>query len=212
MPQKNTKPAHRKRGRPAGRPENSDARNRLLREGLIFLTEKGYTSAGIDEILQSAQVPKGSFYYHFKNKADFGLHLVDAYHQYFLRKLDRCLSNEDLPYIARVQAFMDDAAAGMQRHGFQRGCLVGNLGQEMGVLPEAFRAKLIAVLEAWQNRLATCLASAQADGTLAPHHDPHRLAVNFWIGWEGAVLRAKLERHAAPLTSFSDFFMEHLRD
>ncbi|WP_241012065.1 TetR family transcriptional regulator C-terminal domain-containing protein, partial [Burkholderia sp. Ac-20392] len=30
----------------------------------------------------------------------------------------------------------------MARYAYSRGCLIGNLGQEMGALPESFRARL----------------------------------------------------------------------
>ena len=36
--------------------------------------------------------------------------------------------------------------------------------------------------------------------------DCARLAAFFWIGWEGAVLRAKLDRSAEPLRVFADCF------
>ena len=40
--------------------------------------------------------------------------------------------------------------------------------------------------------------------------DTEQLAVVFWIGWEGAVLRAKLERSAKPLEVFAGFFFASL--
>lgn len=98
----------------------------------------------------------------------------------------------------------------MARHDFRRGCLIGNLGQDAGALPEAFRAELIAVLDRWQTLTATLLRAAQADGSLAAHHDPDALAAFFWISWEGAVLRAKLERRAKPLHDFATSFLSLL--
>lgn len=194
-----------RRGRPPRPPEEAEARQRLIRAGLIHLTEKGYTATGLDEILREARVPKGSFYHYFDGKPAFGAALIEAYHQYFAARLDRFLTDESLPPLARIAAFTEDAAAGMARHGFRRGCLVGNLGQEMGALPEDFRARLSAVLQDWQARTATCLRAAQTTG--APSQDPDQLAAFFWIGWEGAVLRAKLDRSAAPLHTFAQGFL-----
>jgi TetR/AcrR family transcriptional repressor of nem operon len=37
------------------------------------------------------------------------------------------------------------------------------------------------------------------------------LATFFWIGWEGAVLRAKLELSARPLDIFSEAFFAGLK-
>lgn len=198
--------APRRRGRPPKAAADQAARQALLRAGLVHLTEKGYSSVGVDELLQTAGVPKGSFYYHFKSKADFGATLIEAYHAYFVAKLDHWFQDAELAPLDRLRGFIDDAVAGMARHGFRRGCLVGNLGQEMAALPAAFRARLIAVLEDWQQRTALCLATAQRAGEIPEHHDPQALAAFFWIGWEGAVLRAKLEGRAEPLHRFADGF------
>jgi hypothetical protein len=116
------------------------------------------------------------------------------------RKLDRHLLCAELTPLARVQAFVDDAQAGMARYDYRRGCLIGNLGQEMGALPESFRAQLQAVFADWQARLAACLRLAQQAGEMSATADAEQLAAFFWIGWEGAVLRAKLAQSAEPLT------------
>jgi len=94
----------------------------------------------------------------------------------------------------------------MARFAYKRGCLVGNLGQEMGALPESYRRLLSNVFVDWQRRTADCLRAAQAAGEIEDHHDADRLAAYFWIGWEGAVLRAKLERSGQALRTFSDGF------
>ena len=53
--------------------------------------------------------------------------------------------------------------------------------------------------------------TAKAAGELAPQQDCKALAAFFWIGWEGAVLRAKLERSAAPLAVFAEGFFASIR-
>ncbi|SEJ90331.1 transcriptional regulator, TetR family [Sphingobium sp. AP50] len=172
------------------------------------MTERGYSSASVDSILSAADVPKGSFYHYFRDKADFGLALIDAYDAFFVGLLSRSFEDSALAPIDRLRHFTREAEAGMARHDFRRGCLVGNLGQEMGALPEPFRVRLTSVLQGWQRRTAKVLRAAQATGAMATHHDPDALAVFFWIGWEGAVLRAKLERNAGPLALFATHFFE----
>ena len=90
----------------------------------------------------------------------------------------------------------------MARHEYRRGCLVGNLGQEAGMLPEGFREALEKIFLDWQKRLSQCFAAAQANGELAKNADCDELAAFFWIGWEGAVLRAKLVGNDEPLNTF----------
>jgi len=201
----------RRRGRPpkelAGYSATRDA---LVRAGVVMLTEKGYSATGIEEVLRSVDVPKGSFYHYFPSKEAFGAELIDSYATYFSRKLDSFFLSEQHPPLERLRGFTDDAASAMKRFRYTRGCLVGNLGQEMGALPQSFRRQLFDVFIDWQQRTAKCLRSAQTTGVISSSHDCDWLAEFFWIGWEGAVLRAKLERRSEPLHSFSKGFFKLL--
>ncbi len=204
-------PPPRKRGRPRKDPTlPNPARSNLVRAGVAILTEKGFSAVGIEEILTAACVPKGSFYHYFDSKDNFGLTLIDAYAEYFARKLDHWLEAENRKPLDRLADFISDARIGMARHDFRRGCLVGNLGQEMGTLPESYRERLATVFADWERRTAKCLAAAQAAGEIPPDRNCDDLAVFFWIGWEGAVLRAKLEQKADALNAFADGFFRLL--
>jgi TetR/AcrR family transcriptional regulator, transcriptional repressor for nem operon len=197
----------RKRGRPPKvEGDYRETRTLLLRAGVAALTEKGFSATGIDEVLKSVNVPKGSFYHFFDSKEAFGAELITLYNDYFVRKLDQFLLDDSQTPLRRIDAFCLDAERGMERFGFRRGCLVGNLGQEMNTLPEAFRTQLTDVLLDWQARTERCLAAAKATGEISIRSDCARLAAFFWIGWEGAVLRAKLERRAEPLRIFAECF------
>ncbi|WP_176085921.1 TetR/AcrR family transcriptional regulator [Martelella sp. HB161492] len=201
-------PQRPKRGRPPRAADDQAARKALINAGLALLTERGYAAVGLDEILRRAGVPKGSFYYHFASKADFGLTLIAAYHDYMAQKLDRWLTDDSLPPLERIRAFASDSEQGMARYDFTRGCLIGNLGSETQSLVPEFEERLKAVLSGWEARTAQCLALAQKDGSIGQDQSISDLAAYFWIGWEGAVLRARLERHGGPLRLFIDGFMK----
>lgn len=98
---------------------------------MALLTEQGFASTGIDTVLRRIGVPKGSFYNYFPSKEHFGREVMAAYAAYFLHKLDRWFGCEDLAPLERLSAFIADAKLGLRRHGFTRGCLVGNLGEEI---------------------------------------------------------------------------------
>ena len=202
----------RRRGRPPKRiDQQHDTREALVRCGMATLTEKGLMATGIDEVLRKVGVPKGSFYHYFESKEAFGHAVIDAYADYFARKLDRWLTDTTRAPLTRIQDFVTDAANGMTRHAYRRGCLIGNLGQEMSALPESYRARLEAVFKDWQARLAHCLEEARAAGELAEGADCAHWAAFFWVGWEGAVLRARLVRSEAPLHCFADGFFTAIR-
>ena len=197
-----------RRGRPAKSPEQLQAmRTALIRNGMELLTERGYSATGIDAILKPAGVPKGSFYYYFDSKDAFVAEVINAYAEFFASLLNRHLSDTSRPPMERILKFVEAAAAGMARYEFRRGCLLGNLGQEMSTLPEPFRFQIEAVFADWESRLAQCLHEAQKLGQIAAKTAPEKLAYLFWIGWEGAVLRAKLERTDRPLKLFAEEFL-----
>lgn len=201
----------RKRGRPPkSREYLVETRDLLLRAGLEVLTEKGFSATGIDEILRRVSVPKGSFYHYFDSKEVFGAELIAQYANFFARKIEHYLSDPTLSPLARLHAFVSGAQAGMARYDFRRGCLIGNLGQEMGALPESYRKQLQEVFADWQSIFARCLVAAQEAGELSRQADCEQLASFFWIGWEGAVLRAKLEQSAEPLEIFGRGFFAGL--
>jgi TetR/AcrR family transcriptional repressor of nem operon len=147
-----------RRGRPPKiHREHEDTRELLLHCGMEVLSEQGFAATGIDGVLKRVSVPKGSFYHYFDSKEAFGRAVLQRYAAHFARKLDRLLLNETEPALQRVRHFVEDAKAGMTKYEFRRGCLVGNLGQEVIVLPEGFRSELENILLDWQRRLAACL-------------------------------------------------------
>lgn len=183
-----------------------DTRTELVRCGVELCTEKGFQVSGINDLLQRVGAPKGSFYHYFLSKHEFGEAVIDAYAEYFARKLSRHLDDNTRRPLARLADFVDEARKGMTKFDYKRGCLVGNLGQGLSGLDEDFRIRLEAVLRSWERKTAECLREAVESGDLSADYDPETLANFFWIGWEGAILRSKLTRSAAPMQLFADIF------
>ncbi|WP_434940022.1 acrylate utilization transcriptional regulator AcuR [Shewanella sp. HL-SH8] len=198
-----------RRGRPpkANR-DNQDTKAALIRSGLEQLTETGFAGSGIDLILKRVGVPKGSFYHYFSSKEVFGQIVIENYAGYFMYQLDKCLSDESLPALHRLSLFVDKAKLGMEKYHFKRGCLIGNLGQEVDLLPESYRQQLITVFASWQQRLSLCFTLAQVNNEISQSINCDKLAEIFWVGWEGAVSRAKLVQNTQPLQDYYDFFMK----
>lgn len=202
----------RPRGRPARHGHNyADTRELLIRQGIELLTQRGVSATALDGVLKAAGVPKGSFYHYFPSKDEFVLAVLDAYAAYLLRKLDRHFGNPTQTPLARLQSFVADACGGIERFAFNRGCLVGNLGQEVDCLEPALQVRIEEVFQSWERRLATCLQAAVAAGEIPAGRDCAALAHAFWIGWEGAIQRARLMRSTEPMQAFSQFFLAAIR-
>ena len=185
-------------------------RQRLIDIGTALFTQKGFAGTGLDEIVQLADVPKGSFYYYFDSKEAYVQAVIHNYAGYFAKKLDRTLGDASIDPLQRLRAFAAEAMHGVQRFEFKRGCLVGNLAQEMASLQEDFRVLLLAVLDQWRDRVRDCIAEAQARGQIATTADPAALAHFFWSAWEGAVLCTKLEQATGALDNVTRLFIDEM--
>lgn len=204
----NSPPQNNRPGRPPKSGLNYDnARDALLQCGMETLTEKGFNSTGIDQILKQVNIPKGSFYHYFKSKEAYGCAVIDCYSEYFVKKLQKYLYDPKLPALSRLQAFMDSAMSSMQRYDYKRGCLVGNMAQEMSSSNENYRTKLDNVFGLWRKIVSDCLKLAKQEGAIRQDLDCDQLADFFWIGWEGAVMHTRLTRTQQPMTLFSEQFL-----
>ncbi len=171
------------------------------------MTSKGFASTPLDKLLKQAGVPKGSFYHHFGSKTGFGLAVIESYNEFFQHQLNKQFLNTELSPIERLKAFVSSAASGMQKYDFQRGCLIGNLGQEITALDEDFRNAIESIFNQWAELTSKLFEQGKVAGQVDKSADSSQLAQAFWIGWEGAVLRAKLQQSDTPLYLFFNQFI-----
>ena len=141
-------------------------------------------------------MPKGSFYFYFKSKEDFGLQLIDFYAEFFDRHARKYLNGEDGPYIPRIEALLDWQGDYMEAVGFQGGCPFGILGQEMGDRNENFRLRILDVFKQLRRRLADVLEQARAAGEIRQDIDPAQMAEHIICAWQGTLIQMKLSQNS----------------
>lgn len=178
---------------------------RLLEAGLTLLLERGYTDTAVQDILDATNLPKGSFYHHFRNKQDFALQVVDRYMDAVHARLDAALTDASRAPLDRVRTFFEGVRKDYAAEGYL-GCLLGQLGQELAGVSPVFRAKIEGCLRTIATRIGSCLAEAAREGDLPAGTDPRALGHVLVNCWEGAALRSRLRHSPAPLTAMLDFF------
>jgi len=188
----------------------NDKKLLLINIGTAIFTQKGFSITSLDEIVEIAEIPKGSFYYYFKSKDEFAIEVIKNYGIYFSKKLQRILSNDKKSPLERLKEFTKEAEAGVKRYEFKRGCLIGNLGQEMATLEERFRIELLNVIADWRDQVRQCIDLAKERQEIKTTVDASELANFFWCAWEGAVLCSKLELSTQPLNIVSRLFITEL--
>lgn len=182
--------------------EQRDTRNEIIRIGTGLIYRHGYNATGIEAILKEAGVPKGSFYHYFRSKEDFGLAVLDRFIEGFERRLITFLMDEEVTPLNRIRNFLESALARVSQNGCSRGCLIGNLGQEMADHNERFRERLNRIFDIWRLHIAECLRKAQQTGELDGDLDADAVAGFLLSGWEGAILQAKVLKSPKPMLDF----------
>lgn len=184
----------------------AETRNRLIRTGAEILCEQSFASMGIEVVLKRAGLSKGSFYHFFASKELFGLEVIQHYAEFFNRKLDRTLKPDGTSALQRLRRYTEDGMEGMARFDFKRGCLIGNLMQELAATQPAFREAITQVLLGWEARITDCLEQAVAEGDLPPSTNVQPYAGFFWTGWEGALMQAKRHQTVEPIAQFVELY------
>jgi TetR/AcrR family transcriptional regulator, transcriptional repressor for nem operon len=183
---------------------------RILSEGARIIHQKGFNHTGIQEILDAAEVPKGSFYFYFKSKDDFGLQLIDFYTQFVDSMAESQLSSSENSPIERLKSFFRTMMSAAEEQGFRGGCPIGNLAQEMADQNEAFRTKVREAFRRMSDHIAQCLEEARELKQVRQSLDPRETADFILNSWEGALLRMKTENSLEPLLVFENMIFNGL--
>jgi len=185
-------------------------RDDLIQVGRDIVVRQGFNATGLSNILATAGVPKGSFYYYFESKEDFGLAIIEDFVSEYQQKLANSLGDKQLSPLARLTKYFERGIAEMETNHCASGCLIGNLAQEMSAQNELFRDRLNQVLTTWENQLADCIEDAYAVGELTESCDALKLAKFILSGWQGAMLRAKVTQSTEPLYTFIQILFEQI--
>jgi len=175
------------------------ARGKLVEAALETFQTRGFHGCSVQDIVDEAGVPKGSFYNHFKTKESLALETLSIYCAG--SGLERLAEKKKAP-LKRLRAHFEALAKGLQQKQFARGCLLGTFGAEVSDETPALRDALEEGFKKWSRAIAAVLREAQADQSLARAQEPERLARYVVNAWEGAVARARLLGSEKPLEEF----------
>ncbi len=184
-----------------------DTKSHIIAVGADIIQHSGFNNTGIQEILKAAKVPKGSFYFYFKNKEDFGLQVIDYFSDYFLSFAGNILGDTSLPPLKRLQKLFDCFFEMFEANECTCGCPIGNLAQEMSDLNPVFREKLKAVIDSIVDCYAGILREAQERGELSKDQDVLESARFILSSCHGAFLHMKVAKSLDPLKNWNKFIM-----
>lgn len=187
-----------------------NTKSKIIEAGAAIIHLKGFHNTGLQEILQTAEVPKGSFYNYFKNKEDFGLQVIDYFIDFVSSMTKQIVENSALKPLEKIEAILDWFMAFFKSKDFSYGCPIGNLAQEMGDLSPAFRDKLRSALEIMIEIYSGILAEARKRGDISQSLDVREAAYFLVSSWHGALIHMKALKGLGPLENHKRFIFEYV--
>jgi TetR/AcrR family transcriptional regulator, transcriptional repressor for nem operon len=178
----------------------ANTREQIVQAGLKCLQEKGFNGVGVQDITSSAGVPKGSFYNHFDSKEALGAAIVERYGADASRR--EILADQSIAPLLRLRRHFERLNAVFVGAKFERGCILGNFSAELSNQSDLIRGSLREVYARWTKDLEAAIADAQAQGAIANKAKAADLAAFLLDAYEGAVLRARVERERRPFDRF----------
>ncbi len=174
-------------------------RGKLIEAGLDSLHAQGFNGCSIQNIVDAAKVPKGSFFNHFKSKELLALEAVQRYGQ--SSRMD-ILFDAAQPPLARLRNHFEYLAETYANRGYERGCLLGNFSSEMASSHPQMRETLKGIFDAWCAVVTSIIREAQTAGDVDPSRDAGTLSDFVVNAWQGVVMRLKLVRERGPVDEF----------
>lgn len=183
---------------------SQDVRARLLEAGVQTFSKSGFNGCSVQDITDAAGVPKGSFYNHFESKEALGAAALEHYWSEGGCDSLGILAEPGLPARERLRCYFERASAEIVQLEFTCGCLIGNMAAELSDHSAIIAAQLAEIFNGWSKRVADCIREAQANGEIDAEGNPDLLATFVLNAWEGALLRARIEKSDRPLQQFTE--------
>jgi len=183
---------------PMARPS---VKEQIIDAAVQVLHRQGFNGTGVQDITDAAGVPKGSLYNHFESKEALGVEALERYWQGALDSLDMLKDAEQAP-VERLKSYFRYLNDFARKAKYREGCMIGNLAAEMSDQSSIIQNRLAAILAAWSRGIESCVKEAQADGSIRSDLKAAMIATFLLNSWEGAVLRAKVDRGGGSLEAF----------
>jgi len=169
-----------------------DTRQQILETAKSIILGKGFAAVGLNEILITASVPKGSFYHYFKSKEQFGNALLEDYFAGYINMLESQLRDDGTPAVKRLMSYFQHWLDSQLSDTTEDKCLVVKLSAEVTDLSESMRRTLNEGTGKVIARISKAIEEAVDSKELVISTNADALAQELYYMWVGATLLTKV--------------------
>lgn len=165
----------------------------ILQKAFELIYVKGYQTTSIDDILATTQVTKGAFYYHFKNKDEMGIAILNELMKpALLSSFIYPLQNEENPLDA-IYTLMHNLLMENEFLKVEYGCPAANLTQEMTPWNVDFSKALNELSQEWNRLMSAKIEAGKEKGWIRKDVNADQVSIFVVSGYWGIRNLGKLE-------------------
>jgi len=167
-----------------------NAREKLSASAAVLFQQFGYARVSIRDITSSVDIPKGTFYNHFRSKEDLASAILS---QHFNALLETLAQGGSETAGARLRRHFESIAPSTQEARSSPLQFISTLAAEGPALPSALALQIAEGIRLWNSKVAAVISLAQAEGRIDAEENPDLLAALFINCWQGAMIRSKCD-------------------
>ena len=183
-------------------------KQRVIVESAKLFYYHGYTNTGLLEILEVCKIPKGSFYYYFKNKEDLLIHIIRYHTDNLINFFDKTVN--DLS-IFKLKSFFFQYLNSIEANQFNGGSPLGNIAIELSDINENVRAELFNSYRKIEMKFSFFLSMMKNINPNYKTLQAEEVARVLVSQMEGTMLKIKLEKKENAITDFFFIFDKLLK-
>lgn len=182
----------------------------LLSIGIDMLSKKGYNATGVQELVNAAGIPKGSFYNYFESKEDFAVKVLEKYTKEEILFTEAIIHDKSRTPLQRIEKLIDERIQRVIDSNFSKFCLVTSLGDEMSHVSSLIARSISNSISKLNSPVINCLTEAQHMGEIKLNLDVKQLGEFIENSWRGTIVSVKANKSPELLSSYKKFIMNNL--
>ena len=157
----------------------------ILEKAFELIYAKGYQTTSIDDIIATTKVTKGAFYYHFKNKDEMGISIInELLKPNMTNGFKHTLQNDHDP-LAAIYSLIYGLLMKDEFLKVEYGCPASNLTNEMTPWHTDFNHALNGLTRQWIKMMSASIEKGKKNGFVRRDVNPMHVTMFVMSGYWG---------------------------
>jgi len=189
-------------------------KERILVAATQCFFKYGYHATGLEQIIKTAEVTKGNFYYYFKSKEILALETLDWQFEKITNDIKEQVLNKKTKPLATLFALFDlmtNRQKQQHKEGQICGCYFGNFALELSPKSSQVSAKIKQIFSQYAQLISDLIQQAIDAKEISNKINADKMGSIILGQLEGAILLDKTNQQPSQVDHSIDFIKQYLQ-